>query len=67
MGTRFYHGRLLPSQWKMVETTEAIRATDGKLELQMSFKKILPIQQQLSKSSLAVPLEMKASSKWLTT
>ena len=42
----------------MAETTEAIRATAGKLGLQMSFKKteILPIQHQSSKTTPSVPL-----------
>ena len=46
------------SETKMAETTEAIRATAGKLGLQMSFKKteILPIQHQSSKTTPAVPL-----------
>ena len=43
---------------KMVETTEATRATAGKLGLQMIFKKteILPIQHQSSKTTPVVPL-----------
>ena len=46
------------SETKMAETTEAIRATAGKLGLHMSFKKtkILPIQHQSSKITPAVPL-----------
>ena len=46
------------SETKMAETTEAIRATAGKLGLQMSFKKteILPIQHQFHRTTPAVPL-----------
>ena len=46
------------SETKITETTEAIRVAAGKLGLQMSFKKteILPIQNQSSKTTPAVPL-----------